>query len=98
MTIGLTLTIGTQTAGAESNGGVKVMPLGDSITDGITVSGAYRTSLWQRLGGGGYKVDFGGSLYGGPSHLRGHDHQSHSRWRIDQIDADNGGLVHNHPT
>ena len=87
MTIGLTLTIGTQTAGAESNGGVKVMPLGDSITDGITVSGAYRTSLWQRLVGGGYKVDFVGSLYGGPFNLGDHDHEGHSGWRIDQIDA-----------
>ena len=87
MTIGLVVTIETQNASAESNGGVKVMPLGDSITDGITVSGAYRTSLWQRVVGGGYKVDFVGSLYGGPSNLGDHDHEGHSGWRIDQIDA-----------
>ncbi|MFL6115090.1 MAG: ricin-type beta-trefoil lectin domain protein [Catenulispora sp.] len=87
MTVGLTLAIGTQAASAESNGGVKVMPLGDSITDGITVSGAYRTGLWQRFVGGGYKVDFVGSLYGGPSNLGDHDHEGHSGWRIDQIDG-----------
>src|ERR1051326_6716388 len=75
MTVGLMVTIGSGTASAESNGGVKVMPLGDSITDGITVSGAYRTGLWQRFVGGGYKVDFVGSLYGGPSNLRDHDHE-----------------------
>jgi lysophospholipase L1-like esterase len=74
-------------ASAESNGGVRIMPLGDSITDGITVSGAYRTSLWQRLTGAGAKVDFVGSLYGGPSGLGDHDHEGHSGWRIDQIDA-----------
>ena len=81
MTAGLVATVGTQTAAAESNGGVKVMPLGDSITDGITVPGAYRTGLWQRFAGGGYKVDFVGSLSGGPSNLGDHDHEGHSGWR-----------------
>ena len=60
--VGLAVTTGVQTAAAESNGGVKVMPLGDSITDGITVPGAYRTGLWQRFVGGGYTVDFVGWL------------------------------------
>ncbi len=45
---------------AESNGGVRVMPLGDSITDGFNVPGGYRIGLWQRLVGGGYTVDFVG--------------------------------------
>ncbi|NUP49974.1 MAG: GDSL family lipase [Catenulispora sp.] len=63
------------------------MPLGDSITDGITVPGAYRTGLWQRFVAGGYKVDFVGSLSSGPATLGDHDHEGHSGWRIDQIDA-----------
>ncbi|HEX5200872.1 MAG TPA: GDSL family lipase, partial [Actinoplanes sp.] len=46
---------------AESNGGVRVMPLGDSITDGTQVPGGYRIGLWQRLAAGGYRVDFVGS-------------------------------------
>ena len=74
-------------ANAESNGGVRVMPLGDSITDGITVPGAYRTGLWQKFVSGGYTVDFVGSLSNGPSSLGDHDHEGHSGWRIDQVDA-----------
>jgi hypothetical protein len=93
LAIGLVATTGVQTAAAESNGGVKVMPLGDSITDGITVSGAYRTGLWQRFVGGGYKVDFVGSLSGGPANLGDHDHEGHSGWRIDQIDANIAGWL-----
>lgn len=74
-------------AGAESNGGVRVMPLGDSITDGLTVPGGYRIDLWQKLVAAGYRVDFVGSLFNGPSSLGDHDHEGHSGWRIDQIDA-----------
>jgi lysophospholipase L1-like esterase len=74
-------------AGAESNGGVRVMPLGDSITDGLTVPGGYRIDLWQKLVAAGYRVDFVGSLSNGPSSLGDHDHEGHSGWRIDQIDA-----------
>ncbi|GAA1852176.1 RICIN domain-containing protein [Asanoa iriomotensis] len=72
---------------AESNGGVRVMPLGDSITDGYNVPGGYRINLWQRLAGGGYAVDFVGSGFNGPASLGDHDHEGHSGWRIDQIDA-----------
>ncbi|MEV4148745.1 ricin-type beta-trefoil lectin domain protein [Amycolatopsis sp. NPDC049691] len=74
-------------AAAESNGGVRVMPLGDSITDGTQVPGGYRIGLWQRLVAGGYRVDFTGSQYNGPAALGDHDHEGHPGWRIDQIDA-----------
>jgi lysophospholipase L1-like esterase len=77
----------TGTAAAESNGGVRVMPLGDSITDGLTVPGGYRIGLWQRFTTGNFKVDFVGSLFNGPSNLGDHDHEGHSGWRIDMIDA-----------
>ncbi|HZP50403.1 ricin-type beta-trefoil lectin domain protein [Actinocrinis sp.] len=82
------LTLGTATANAESNGGVKVMPLGDSITHGYTVPGGYRIGLWQRFTANGYKVDFVGSQSNGPASLGDHDHEGHPGWRIDQIDAD----------
>jgi lysophospholipase L1-like esterase len=72
---------------AESNGGVRVMPLGDSITEGTQVPGGYRIGLWQRFGAGGYRVDFVGSQFNGPAGLGDHDHQGHPGWRIDQIDA-----------
>jgi lysophospholipase L1-like esterase len=78
---------GIGTAHAESNGGVRVMPLGDSITDGLTVPGGYRIDLWQKMVAGGYRVDFVGSLFNGPSSLGDHDHEGHSGWTIAQIDA-----------
>ncbi|WP_239162282.1 SGNH/GDSL hydrolase family protein, partial [Acrocarpospora phusangensis] len=91
VTAGVTLIaaaiLGTGTAGAESNGGVRIMPLGDSITDGFNVPGGYRIDLWQKLVAGGYTVDFVGSQFNGPGSLGDHDHQGHSGWRIDQIDA-----------
>ncbi|WFE49980.1 ricin-type beta-trefoil lectin domain protein [Micromonospora sp. WMMD1155] len=77
----------TGPASAESNGGVRVMPLGDSITEGTQVPGGYRIGLWQRLVNGRYTVDFVGSQFNGPAGLGDHDHQGHPGWRIDQIDA-----------
>src|SRR5690242_18073375 len=78
---------------AESNGGVRVMPLGDSITDGLTVPGGYRIGLWQRFTNDRYRVDFVGSLSNGPGTLGDHDHEGHSGWRIDQIDANIAGWL-----
>ncbi|MFI9005717.1 ricin-type beta-trefoil lectin domain protein [Actinosynnema sp. NPDC053489] len=74
-------------AAAESNGGVRVMPLGDSITEGTQVPGGYRIGLWQRLAAGNYRTDFVGSQFNGPGSLGDHDHEGHPGWRIDQIDA-----------
>ena len=74
-------------ASAESNGGVRVLPLGDSITDGFNVPGGYRIGLWQRLAAGAYTVDFVGSSANGPAALADHDHEGHSGWRIDQLDV-----------
>jgi lysophospholipase L1-like esterase len=82
-------------AAAESNGGVRVMPLGDSITDGLQVPGGYRIGLWQRFTANGFRVDFVGSLANGPSTLGDHDHEGHSGWRIDQIDANIVGWLRN---
>ncbi|MGW4681199.1 cellulose binding domain-containing protein [Micromonospora taraxaci] len=79
--------IATSPASAESNGGVRVMPLGDSITDGFNVPGGYRIELWQRFTAGGYRIDFVGSQFNGPASLGDHDHQGHSGWTIAQIDA-----------
>ncbi|MBB6476521.1 ricin-type beta-trefoil lectin domain protein [Sphaerisporangium rubeum] len=84
---------GAGVAAAESNGGVRVMPLGDSITEGTQVPGGYRIGLWQRLVSGRYTVDFVGSQFNGPSSLGDHDHQGHPGWRIDQIDANVQGWL-----
>ncbi|WP_234009924.1 GDSL-type esterase/lipase family protein, partial [Streptomyces sp. SA3_actF] len=78
----------------ESNGGVRVMPLGDSLTDGFTpCPGGYRIGLWRRLAEAGYTVDFVGSLANGPAELGDHDHEGHSGWRIDQLDAQLDGWL-----
>ncbi|ATE54621.1 SGNH/GDSL hydrolase family protein [Actinosynnema pretiosum] len=74
-------------AAAESNGGTRVMPLGDSITDGWNVPGGYRVGLWRRLVDEGYSVDFVGSGFNGPPELGDHDHEGHPGWRIDEIHA-----------
>jgi lysophospholipase L1-like esterase len=82
-------------ASAETNGGTRVMPLGDSITDGVGFpgGGGYRVGLWQRLAQNGYTTDFVGSGFNGPGNLGDHDHEGHSGWRIDQIDASIVGWV-----
>ena len=49
--VALGIAAGIGTANAESNGGVRVMPLGDSITEGTQVPGGYRIGLWQRVNG-----------------------------------------------
>ncbi|TDC80420.1 SGNH/GDSL hydrolase family protein [Streptomyces hainanensis] len=84
--------IGATTAHAASSdtgaaAGVRVMPLGDSITDGFNVPGGYRIGLWERLVAGGQTVDFVGSMSNGPGNLGDRDHEGHSGWTIAGIDA-----------
>jgi acyl-CoA thioesterase I len=64
---------------------LKIMPLGDSITDGYFVPGGYRIELWSALKKQGYTVEFVGSDSNGPSSLPSRNHEGHSGWRIDQI-------------
>jgi lysophospholipase L1-like esterase len=87
---------GVDVASAESNGGVRVMPLGDSITEGTQVPGGYRIGLWQRLAADRYTVDFVGSQFNGPGNLGDHDHEGHPGWRIDQIDANIAGWLNSY--
>lgn len=96
--LGLALGAGLATAvaapaQAESNGGVRVMPLGDSITDGFNVPGGYRINLWQRMAAGGHTVDFVGSGFNGPAALGDHGHEGHSGWRIWDLDANITGWM-----
>ena len=64
---------------------VKIMPLGDSITDGFNVPGGYRIKLWNNIVSNGYKVDFVGSQTNGPAELPDKDHEGYSGWRTGQI-------------
>jgi lysophospholipase L1-like esterase len=72
---------------------VKIMPLGDSLTDGHTVPGSYRIDLEDDLLAGGVTPDFVGSLTNGPTSLADKHHEGHPGWRIDQIDASIGGWL-----
>jgi hypothetical protein len=70
----------------------KILPLGDSITDGVGVSGGggYRIELFRLARADGRNMTFVGSLVNGPQQVDGQDfprnHEGHSGWRIDQID------------
>ena len=64
---------------------IKIMPLGDSITDGYNFPGGYRINLWKQLSDRGYQINFVGSLRNGPDSLPNQNHEGHSGWRIDQI-------------
>jgi lysophospholipase L1-like esterase len=74
-------------APAAPSAAVRVMPLGDSITDGFNVPGGYRVDLWQKFVAGGRNVDFVGSMSNGPSNLGDRNHEGHSGWTIGQIDS-----------
>jgi lysophospholipase L1-like esterase len=71
-----------------------VMPMGDSITDGLNGSGGYRSDLWQLFRADGRYVDFVGSQSAGPTQLGDLNHEGHPGWRIDQIDAQVTGWLH----
>lgn len=65
----------------------KVMPLGDSITDGFNIPGGYRIKLFKDITSNGYKVDFVGSSSNGPAELTDREHEGHTGWHIDQLDS-----------
>lgn len=77
------------TAGA----GCKIMPFGDSITDGFNADtqGGYRVELFRLAHSAGRKVSFVGSAANGPDMVDGvafpRNHEGHSGWAI----APNGG-------
>ncbi len=72
-------------------------PVGDSITDGSAVPGAYRTDLWTLMTGGGHTIGYLGSLSNGPASLPDKDHEGHSGFRIDEIAAGINGWMGGYP-
>ena len=94
LVLGLLGTIST------ANATLRIMPLGDSITNGNS-SGAdpddqehwvsYRKAVWDKLVGAGYEVDFVGSLQAGGAILADPDHEGHPGWTADEI-VNGGGF------
>jgi lysophospholipase L1-like esterase len=71
---------------------VKIMPLGDSITESASGHASYRYWLWNTLVSAGYDVDFVGSMTGvaGGAPLYSNfdqNHEGHSGYRADQIQS-----------
>ena len=75
-------------AGQEGAGALRIMPLGDSITQGVGSSAmnGYRVPLQQQLARTGTGFDFVGSQSDGVS-TADTQHEGHSGWRIDEIAA-----------
>ncbi len=71
------------------DGPLKVMPVGDSITEGNgwQVPGAYRPHLWELTQKDGLPVDFVGSKNSGPDTLPDRDH-SQLGGQIQDVDRD----------
>ncbi len=65
----------------------RIMPLGDSITDGYNIPGGYRIELWKKFVANNLNINFVGSLFNGPAELGDPHHEGHSGWRIDEITA-----------
>ncbi|NOY79201.1 MAG: T9SS type A sorting domain-containing protein [Calditrichaeota bacterium] len=80
---------------------IKIMPLGDSITQGIngsTVVGGYRDDLYDLLKNEGVSFDFVGSLSDGDTTVFDADHEGHGGWRAYQIDENiNTWLTQSNP-
>ncbi len=74
---------------------LKIMPLGDSITEGghehrsgfSTTEGSYRTVLVPKLLDLNLEILFVGSKIAGPATLAQRHHEGHSGWRIDELIA-----------
>lgn len=69
---------------------IRIMPVGDSITQGNTETNSYRRPLWRLLQDARHNVDFVGSQRennGGPPPNSDFDldHEGHWGWRTDEV-------------
>lgn len=66
---------------------VRIMSLGDSITDGYNVPGGYRVDLEDDLVAEGINFDFVGTLANGPAGLAHKNHEGHNGFEIGQVSS-----------
>jgi len=73
---------------------LRILPLGDSITDGFSVPGGYRMPLFQLCTNAGYSVRFlGTQTNNGAPGIGNVNHEGHSGFRIDEITAGISGWL-----
>ncbi|MDD6030204.1 MAG: SGNH/GDSL hydrolase family protein [Kiritimatiellae bacterium] len=70
---------------------IRIMPLGDSITQGVmgdkaAYRGGYRRKLWEKLTAAHYSVDFVGSTTADSGDMADPQHEGHSGWWISHPD------------
>ena len=76
---------------------IKIVTLGDSITQAENGQNSYRKELWEQLNTAGYNVDFVGSENRNKDNNNFEDsnfdpdHEGHWGWRIDEIINGRGG-------
>ena len=77
---------------------LRIMPLGDSMTVGDYVPGGYRALLYQMLTNAGYTVVFVGSqTANSATNQISPNHEGHTAYRIEQIDAGLSALANSDP-
>jgi hypothetical protein len=83
--------VGAGFAPCPASGVCKILPLGDSITDGLTVAGGYRIHLFELAREAGKNITFVGGSMNGPQMVAGtpfpRAHEGHSGWTISQVDG-----------
>jgi lysophospholipase L1-like esterase len=85
--VGATLGFSSPAQAATVGVSLRLMPLGDSITDGVgsTTGNGYRNPLWNGLTGEQFPLNFVGTSRAGT--MTDPNNEGHSGWRIDQIAA-----------
>jgi lysophospholipase L1-like esterase len=81
-----------------STGPCKIMPFGDSITEGFPGGGGYRVELFRLANQDDHDITFVGSLVNGPMNVDNvmfpRNHEGHGGWTIDDEPARNtSGLL-----
>ena len=81
------------------SGAIRIMPLGDSITEGLgsTDNAGYRRPLYLGLSNAGYDVDFVGSMSHGIPDDFDKEHEGHYAWYAEQISNNINDWLTNNP-
>ncbi len=77
---------------------VKIMPVGDSLTEGTGAPGGYRLPLWEKFAQERINAVFTGTQYGGPPELGNKKHEGYPGAGITAVaQVVNGALSKYHP-